>query len=586
VSSTSHPKPLGATFDGGETTFRVWTTRASRVGVRWFDRAGKALETRALDARGGGQFEARVRDAPPGTLYKFVLDDDEVPDPYARALPLGVHGPAEVVARRTAPALERRLTLDAAPTYELHVGTFTPEGSFAAAAERLPSVAALGVGAIELMPVAAFAGARGWGYDGVAHYAPHAPYGRPEDLRQLVARAHALGMGVLLDVVYNHFGPSGNYLARYAPEYFTSLHKTPWGDAPNFTHPRMREHVLGSARMWLEEYGFDGLRLDATHSIVDGSPRHILRDLADLASAQRPARVVVAEDERNDSDLVRVQGVDAVWADDFHHTIRALLAGDRDGYYAAYEPTLGALARVIERGWAYEGQPYAPWGKPRGTPADAMRFEELVFCIENHDQSGNRAFGERLSNDVSLEQFAAATALLLFLPMSPLLFMGQEWGASSPFLYFTDHDQELGALVTKGRREEFKAFRSFADAEARARIPDPQSPDTFQRSKLRWAERERAEHQVVLRTATQMIDLRRSDAVLRERCARGALRARAEGEALVVERRGAAGERVLVANFTKRALPLEASAYGRPLVSTHAWDGGALPAEFAVVLAR
>jgi maltooligosyltrehalose trehalohydrolase len=580
------PNDLGAIPSPDGTTFRLWTTRSARAAVRIFDPGASPPRTIAMGARGDGEFETYVAGIGPGALYKFVLDDDEVPDPYARFLPQGVHGPAEVVARARVAALDRTLMLDAAPTYEIHVGTFTPEGTFAAAAERFAELAALGIGAIELMPVAAFNGARGWGYDGVSHYAPHASYGRPEDLRRLVERAHALGLGVLLDVVYNHFGPSGNYLGRYAGEYFTSAHKTPWGDAPDFAHPRLRRHVLGSARMWLEEYGFDGLRLDATHAILDDSPRHILRDLADLAATFAPRRVLVAEDESNDPDLVTKEGMDGIWADDFHHTIRALLAGDRDGYYAAYEPTVPALAHVIERGWSYEGQPYSPWGRARGKPADAVRFEQLVYCIENHDQCGNRALGERLSRDVTLDVFAAASALLLFLPMSPLFFMGQEWGAKAPFLYFTDHEPELGALVTQGRREEFKAFRAFTDPHARERIPDPQAAATFEQSKLRWEERDRPEHAAVREVVRRMLALRRSDAVLAERCERGGLRARVESDALVVERRGRSGVRVLVANFTKRALPLDARVFGRPIAATREdWKGEGLAPESAVVLA-
>jgi maltooligosyltrehalose trehalohydrolase len=574
---------LGALPDRDGTLFRVWTTRARRVRLRLFGASGGTV--REIDAapRGDGRFEVHAAGVGPGALYKFVLDGDEVPDPYARFLPHGVHGPAEVMPRVQLPARAAPLALDAAPTYEIHVGTFTAEGTFAAAAQRLSDLASLGIGAVELMPVAAFDGARGWGYDGVAHYAPHAGYGRPDDLRRFVERAHALGIAVVLDVVYNHFGPSGNYLARYAPEYFTHAHTTPWGDSPDFTQPEMRRHVLGSARMWLEEYGIDGLRLDATHAIVDGSPRHILRDLAEVASRCTPPRVLVAEDETNDPDLVRLHRADAIWADDFHHTLRALLGGDRDGYYGSFEPTVEALADVIERGWTYEGQHYPFWRRPRGKPAAPMRYEQLVYCLENHDQAGNRAFGERLSQDVSLRVFGAATALLLFLPSVPLFFMGQEWGAKTPFLYFTDHEAELGVRVTEGRRQEFKMFHGFADPGARARIPDPQAPATFERSKLRWEERDRPEHAAVLSIVRTMIDLRRRDAVLRERCARGDLLARAEGGALVVERRSAAGRRVLLANFTKEPLPLDPRAFGVPIFAT-ANVGETLPPESAVVV--
>jgi maltooligosyltrehalose trehalohydrolase len=578
--------PLGAVPDPSGTTFRVWSTRSQSVGVRLFDGPDLPQSVLPLEARGDGHFELHASAVAPGALYKFVLDGEDVVDPYARFLPYGVHGPAEVIAPMRGRALSPALASEAFITYELHVGAFTPEGTFAAAAQRLPDVAALGVTAIELMPLSAFAGEHGWGYDGVGHFGPHAPYGRPEDLERLVETAHRLGLAVLLDVVYNHFGPSGNYLARYSPEYFTTRVPTPWGSAPDFTQRRMRAYVIHNARMWLHEYGFDGLRLDATHAIVETPETPILRELRSVASAFEPPRRLVAEDERNAPSLVTEIGLDGIWADDFHHHVRALLAGDRDGYYAAYEPTVAALAHVIERGWSYEGQGYLPWsGKARGRPADALRPEHFVYCIENHDQAGNRAFGERLSQDVSPAAYCAASALLLFLPMSPLLFMGQEWGASTPFLYFTDHEPELGALVAKGRRDEFKAFRAFADAAARDRIPDPQAPESFQRSKLRWEERDVPDHARVLRAVRDLLRLRREDAVLSRRCERRDLRARAEGGVLVVERSGEAGRRALVVNFGSGGETFAWERLGRPLFATGPTDAGTLAASSAIVLA-
>jgi maltooligosyltrehalose trehalohydrolase len=578
--------PLGAVADPSGTTFRAWTTRAQSAGVRLFDRPDLPVALLPLEARGEGLFELHASAVAPGTLYKFVLDGEDVVDPYARFLPFGVHGPAEVIASMRGRPLSPPVPAEALSTYELHIGTFTPEGTFTAATQRLPEVAALGVTAIELMPVSAFAGKHGWGYDGVGHFGPHAPYGRPEDLHRLIEAAHRLGLAVLLDVVYNHFGPSGNYLARYSPEYFTTRVPTPWGAAPDFTHPRMRAHVVDNARMWLDEYGFDGLRLDATHAIVEVPANPILRELRQVASAFDPPRRLIAEDERNEPSLVTELGMDAIWTDDFHHTVRALLAGDRDGYYAAYEPTLAALAHVIERGWSYEGQSYSPWaGRPRGVPADGLRPEHFVYCIENHDQSGNRAFGERLSQDVSVDAYCAASALLLFLPMSPLLFMGQEWGASTPFLYFTDHDPELGALVAKGRRDEFKAFRAFADPAARERIPDPQAPATFERSKLRWEERDAPDHARVLAVVRDLLRLRREDPVLRRRCERRALRARAENDLLVVERSGEAGRRLLVVNFRPEAKDFAWERLGSPVYSTGPAQGGRLAPGSAILLA-
>ncbi len=576
---------LGARATADGTTFSVFTTTAKAVSVRLFDRAGsRVLRTLPLSSRGDGLFEATFADVHAGAHYKIVLDGDEVPDPYARFLPFGVHGPARVVAAVREPALAEPPPLDRWVLYELHVGTFTEEGTYLAAIERLDDLAALGVTAIELLPVHAFPGARGWGYDGVALHAPYAPYGEPDDLRALVRAAHARGLAVVLDVVFNHFGPSGNYLARYAPSYFTEERDTPWGQGPAFAEPHMRALVTDNVAYWLDEFGIDALRLDATHEIHDPS---ILREIAELAHGREPPRRVFFEDERNDPSVVEDLGADAVWADDLHHQIHVLLTGERDGYYAAYEPTVAALARCIREGWTYSGQPYAPWkGRPRGRPAGELRYEQLVTCIQNHDQVGNRALGTRLSALVEPEAFCAAVVLLLFLPTTPLLFMGQEWGASSPFLFFSDHEGEIGANVSKGRRDEFAAFAAFADPDARARIPDPQSPSTFEASKLRWAERSIEPHASILEVHRAMLDLRRRDAVLSQPCERGELVVEAHGDVLEVIRRRDAAERRLVANFGRAPTAVEVPAGARALHATPGWNGRALRPKAVVVLAR
>ncbi len=441
---------------------------------------------------------------------------------------------------------------------------------------------ALGVTAIELMPLAAFPGARGWGYDGVALYAPHAGYGTPDDLRALVRAAHARGLAVVLDVVYNHFGPSGNYLAHYAAEYFTETVKTPWGAAPDFTHAPMRELVLGNVRHWLDEFGIDALRLDATHAIVDSSTPHILRAIADEAHARD--RLVFFEDERNDPSLVTEHGADAIWADDFHHAVHVLLTGERDGYYAAYPPTVEALARTIARGWAFEGEPYAPWGgRPRGKPAvGALRPAQLVYCIQNHDQIGNRADGGRLSRFVELDAYVAASVLLLFLPATPLLFMGQEWGARSPFPFFSNHGGQLGASISKGRKKELASFAAFADGGRE--IWDPEDAATFVASRVEWQERERAPHRPVLAAYRAMLALRRTDEVLSAVASFGDLTAHAEGDLLVVTRAHRAGARRLVVNFGRSALGVGKSD-DEVVFATHALESGVLPANGAVVFA-
>jgi maltooligosyltrehalose trehalohydrolase len=547
------PRPvprLGATLRPEGAHFMLYATTARRCQVRIREGANGAEGVHELHALGGGFHGAEVAGVRAGALYTFVLDGRELPDPYARFLPQGVHGPAQVLESShvwrhgpgVAPAL-RGLAI-----YELHVGTFTPEGTYRAARQRLPELVDLGITALQLMPLAAFAGRHGWGYDGVAPFAPFAPYGTPDELRALIDEAHGLGLAVLLDVVYNHLGPSGNYLQAYSPHYFTSANRNAWGDALDYTHPVVRRLVLDSARAWLTDFRFDGLRLDAVHAIIDPSPRHILRELCDEVRTLRPARLLIAEDDRNDPAIIEQLGCDAVWADDFHHAVQVTLTGERDGYYGGYRPGGDTVARTIADGWLYQGQTYPPTGKPRGRPARALTAEAFVYCLQNHDQVGNRALGERLTTLVGDEATAAASALCLFLPMTPLLFMGQEWGASSPFLYFTDHDPELGRAIAEGRRAEFGAFRSFSDPVARLAIPDPQHVDTFLRSQLRWEERDQPRHRRLLDLHRWFLRARRTDPVLRA-AGRDALQAQARGDLLAVRRWNDAGQRLLLCNL-------------------------------------
>lgn len=581
--------PLGAHVEDGATRFAALTT-ARTCGVRLLAPGGAPVATHEMASAGDGHFEARVEGVGHGALYEFVLDGARFPDPYARYLPLGVHGPAMVVEPRHTWRHEHvSRPLREHVIYELHIGTFTEYGTYSAATARLPELCELGVTAIELMPISSFPGERGWGYDGVAHYAPFAPYGSPDDLRRFVDDAHGLGLSVLLDVVYNHFGPSGNYLGSYCPEYFTDEVRTAWGNGPRFTFPAMRRHVIENALYWLTEFRFDGLRLDAIHAIVDPSPRHVLRELADEVAKLSPRRLLVAEDERNDPASVTELALDAVWADDFHHQVHVTLTGEKDGYYSAYQPGAQGIAEAIYRGWIYEGQFYLPWGGPRGKPAPELGAEHLVYAVQNHDQVGNRALGQRLSSLVSLDAYCAASALLLFLPMTPLLFMGQEWAASSPFLYFTDHDEELGRLVSEGRREEFKHFAAFSDPAERSRIPDPQAFETFAASRLRWDERDGPGHRRVLSLYRTLLALRRTDPVLRE-AGREGLFAEALGDVLVVRRILGTERRFLIVNFgdapvsLKGVLP-QAAALRQLAASREGIGGDVLPPECAVVLA-
>ncbi|HTQ05459.1 MAG TPA: malto-oligosyltrehalose trehalohydrolase [Polyangiaceae bacterium] len=574
---------LGARFTGDGTRFGALTD-APRCAVRLYDDTERPLREVPLEPFGGGYFGADVPGVHPGALYRFVLGEQALPDPYARFLPRGVHGPAMVFESKHvwhSPRLAR--PAHAHVIYELHVGTFTPEGTYAGAAERLPLLAELGVTTLELMPLSSFAGERGWGYDGVAHFAPHAPYGTPDDLRAFVDRAHELGLSLLLDVVYNHFGPAGNYLPAYTRRYFTRESATAWGDAPDFGEPALRRYVLDNARYWLEEFRFDGLRLDATHAIVDRSPEHVLHELSRSLGNLEPKPLLIAEDERNAPELVVEQGLDAIWADDFHHQVHVTFTREREGYYAGYEPGAAELARAIREGWLYSGQRFAPTGKPRGAKADELEPEALVYCLQNHDQVGNRALGERLSTLVTPDAYRAALVLLLFLPATPLLFMGDEWGASTPFLYFTDHDAELGAQVRAGRRREFARFGAFASPEANERIPDPQAESTFAHSRLDWDERERGEHAETLALARAALALRSHDAVLCEP-SRGRLRAEAVGETVVARRWFGQELRLLLMNCGEEARPLAEFAAYRELAGRR-WLLGSEPAALTQELA-
>ncbi|MDB4976660.1 MAG: malto-oligosyltrehalose trehalohydrolase [Myxococcaceae bacterium] len=548
---------LGAHVIDGVTHFATWT-RAKECALCLYDRDGNVRARHPLEPRGEGLFELALPEAGHGTLYKFELDGQALPDPYARFLPQGVHGPAMVVepqyAFRFGNGQPRPLSQHV--VYELHVGTFSEAGTYRGAIELLPDLVKLGITCIELMPVATFAGQRGWGYDGVALFAPFPPYGTPDELRLLVDEAHDLGLSVLLDVVYNHFGPAGSYLASYHPEYFSKEVKNAWGESPNYAHPAMRAFTISNALYWLEEFRFDGLRLDAVHAIVDESDKHVLRELAERVRELEPPRILIAEDDRNDPAVIEEDGLDGMWADDFHHQLRVTLTGERDGYYSAYAPGIEGLARVIERGWLYEGQPYPTHGQPRGKPADSLPRPSLVYCIQNHDQIGNRALGERLTHNIDLDAYCMASALLLFLPMTPLLFMGQEWAASTRFLFFSDHEAELGEAVSRGRREEFKHFEAFSRPEVRETIPDPQAAATFEQSRLKWQERKEGEHARVLALYTELLNLRSTDSVLSDGL-RGTLHADVTQGLLRVRRSLDGQDRVLLANFSDQPISLE-----------------------------
>lgn len=541
-----HPQSLGAFPTSEGAWFRVRAPKAAHAAVVIVDESGHGLAHFPLTPRRSGLFEGFVAEAWPGTLYKIDLDGQWLPDPFARWLPFGVHGPAAVWHQTydfqyQAPVLRP----DQLVIYELHIGSFTREGTYAAAAGKLPYLKELGITAVELMPIAAFAGGRGWGYDGVAWFAPHPTYGTPDELSRFIDEAHHLGMLVLLDVVYNHFGPDGNYLWTFDRRSFSRT-KTPWGNALNFRNRFLRRMVLDNAAHWLQTYHFDGLRLDATNQIHDPSPVHILHELADHVRGLNGRHWLIAEDGRNEPALVTQAGLDGLWSDDFHHQVHVLLTGERDGYYAGFQPNVADLARLIERGWLHEGP-------DRGRPADDLAARHFVNCLQNHDQIGNRALGDRLHHGISLDAYLAASALLLFLPMTPLLFMGQEWAASTPFRFFSDHAQALGRAVTLGRRREFRRFGAFSGPK-RVRLPDPQARSTFQAATLRWNEREQGDHGIVLAAYRQLLHLRRTDPVLAH-SDRNGLNAGHDGDMLWVRRQHEGETRLLLVNFGEPRTP-------------------------------
>ena len=474
----------------------------------------------------GGWWSVEVPGVGGGTDYAFALDGGTpLPDPCSPWQPHGVHGPSRFVDHGAFSWTDKEWQpppLASAVIYELHVGTFTAAGTFEAVVPRLDHLRSLGVTHLELMPVAEFPGTRGWGYDGVDLWAPHHGYGGPEGLKRLVDACHARRLAVLLDVVYNHLGPVGNYLGRFGP-YFTDRYRTPWGDAVNFDGPgsdEVRRFVCDNARMWLRDYHLDGLRIDAVHAMFDSSAVHVLEQLAQEVDALEADLgrhlALIAESDLNDPRLVSPReaggyGLAAQWADDVHHALHAFLTGERDGYYADFG-TLADLAKALERAFVYDGR-YSTFRRRRhGTAPVGLSADRFVVCLQNHDQIGNRARGERIGHLVGVDRLKMGTALILAAPFVPLLFQGQEWAASAPFPYFTDHeDPDLGRAVGEGRRREFAAFGWRVED-----IPDPQAPETFAGAKLDWTELEREPHAGVLEWHRQLIRLRRELPGLRD----------------------------------------------------------------------
>jgi maltooligosyltrehalose trehalohydrolase len=537
--------------------FKLWAPGAREVALVLGSR------TIPMERGDGGWWKINEPEAGPATDYQFSVNGREpLPDPRSPWQPHGVHGSSRVVDHKTFRWSDRGWQsppLSAALIYEMHLGTFTEEGTFQAAIPRLTHLVELGVTHVEIMPICEFSGNYGWGYDGVDLYAPHHAYGSPDDFKALVNACHERGLGVILDVVYNHLGPAGNYLEQFGP-YFTDRCHTPWGQALNFDGPdsgEVRRFFCDNALMWLRDYHVDGLRLDAVHAIPDESAIHILEQLeAEVEALQTELGrhlFLIAESDLNDPRILWPRGrggygMDAQWSDDFHHALHAVLTGEQEGYYEDFG-RLGQLAKALERAFVYDGI-YSPHRKrTHGRPATGLPGNQFVGYLQNHDQIGNRAKGDRSSHLLTKGQLKIGAAMVLASPFIPMLFQGEEWGASSPFLYFTSHeDPELGRAVREGRRREFAAF-GWDPAE----IPDPQAPETFRRSKLDWGELAREPHKDLFEWHKKLWKLRRSVPELSDgRLDRVRTRFDEQARWFMMER----GSVTLAVNFSKDRKPI------------------------------
>ncbi len=524
----NHFMPFGTECrEDGSIRFRLWAPKATDVDVCL---EGEASQYLPMTKQDGGWFEVITDDASAGALYRYQINGEiKVPDPVSRFQPHDVHGPSELINPSSFDWTDESWQgrpWEEAVIYELHAGAFTSEGTFAGVEKRLDYLADLGITAIELMPLSDFPGKRNWGYDGVFPYAPDSSYGRPEDLKSLMQAAHAKGLMVILDVVYNHFGPDGNYLNAYSPQFFTDRHRTPWGEAINFDGLEsavVRDFFIHNALYWLEEYHFDGLRLDAVHAIMDDSKPDILVELAEKVRStfgvDRHIHLIL-ENGDNESHYLRrdtdrhVLWYNAQWNDDIHHALHVLLSGEIDGYYSDYgRDPISQVGRCVAEGFAFQGD-YSEFHKAkRGGPSAQLPPQCFVTFLQNHDQIGNRAFGERILSLASPDALKAGMSILLLAPSPPLLFMGEEFGASTPFLFFCDFSGDLATAVTNGRRSEFASFEKFNRPETLRQIPDPNVVKTFERSKLDWQSVTEEVHQDWLNFYRDLLSIRR-DAIL------------------------------------------------------------------------
>ncbi len=526
-TASSRRFPIGAEVVAGGVSFRVWAPLAKTVEVVFAALQDAEPRVAKLKSEPGGYFSGLISTAVPGDPYKLRLNgDDTVPDPASRFQPDGPFGFSQVVDHRFAWTDKewKGVSIERQIAYEMHIGTFTKEGTWRSAAEQLPELSSTGITLLEIMPVGDFPGRFGWGYDGVNLFAPTWLYGTPEDFRFFVNQAHASGLGVILDVVYNHLGPDGNFLSRFSRDYFSSRHKTDWGEAINFDGENsgpVREFFLTNAAYWIDEFHLDGLRVDATQNIYDDSSPHILADLSKgvRAAARDRAVVIIAENEPQDSRLVRDPaaggyGFDAMWNDDFHHSAIVALSGRNEAYYTDYHGRPQEFVSAVKHGFLYQGQRYSWQKQRRGQPALDIPPAAFVNFIQNHDQIANSASGLRIDKMASPGCLRAMTALLILAPGTPMLFQGQEFGSCAPFFYFSDHKPEMSKLVFAGRNEFLCQFHSIGKAVTPTRLADPGNPATFEQCKLDFSDRQR--HADVYALHKDLIQLRQSDPVFRE----------------------------------------------------------------------
>jgi maltooligosyltrehalose trehalohydrolase len=544
-----HSMPFSAELlDDRSVRFRLWAPKPERVDVQ----LGDSLI--AMKEEASGWFELITDRARAGSTYQFVIGGEtRAPDPASRFQPHDVHGPSEVIDPASFEWADDNWMgrpWEEAMMYELHTGTFSEAGNFAGVEAKLDYLASLKITAIELMPVGDFFGKRNWGYDGVLPYAPDSSYGRPEDLKRLVQSAHAKGLMVFLDVVYNHFGPEGNYLRLYAPQFFTSRHKTPWGDAINFDGDNsrvVRDFFIHNALYWLEEFHLDGLRLDAVHAIHDDSSPDIITELGEAvrnAFGQERNIHLILENEDNEAHYLRrtkddtVRFYDAQWNDDIHHVCHVIASGERDTYYVDYREPIRLLGRALTEGFAYQGeQSLFRGGKNRGETSAGLPLTRFISFLQNHDQVGNRAFGDRNLRYSNLKAIRALAAILLLAPGPPLLFMGEEFAADTPFLFFCDFEKDLAKAVTEGRRQEFAKSSQLSDENLRNSIPNPNDEQTFLKSKLNWSSVSAPTHAQWLDFYSSLLALRQKEIIPLLHASQGLFKSQAtvfEGHGLAV----------------------------------------------------